>query len=130
MLHVLNFVLGVAIAYWIYNDAREKKGYDTGRSLLWALAAVPFTFVTLLVYLLFAKPLTEAPARDVVDVKGEVKILSSCPGCGRTVQEDFKICPYCGQVLHPCCQACGREIPRDARLCPYCGAAMSQVGKN
>lgn len=129
MLHALNFILGLVIAYWIYNDARDKKGYDTSRALLWALAAVPFTFITLLVYMLFAKPL--GPARDVIDIKAtEVKVAAACPHCGRAVQDDFKICPYCGQALRCRCQSCGREIPCDAKLCPYCGAAMPQPGQN
>lgn len=128
MWHALNLILGLIIAYWIYNDAREKKGYDTGRALLWSLAAVPFTFITLLVYLLFAKP--PRAAQDVIDVKAtEVKTVA-CPHCGRTVQDDFRICPYCGQALHCRCQSCGREIPCDAKLCPYCGTAVPQPEQN
>jgi hypothetical protein len=36
---------------------------------------------------------------------------NSCPGCGRSLEEGWRLCPYCGEWLRP-----GAPRPRPARL--------------
>jgi len=46
----------------------------------------------------------------------------SCPSCGKGIQPDFTVCPYCGQDLKPGeCSKCGKELQPEFTVCPYCG---------
>ena len=45
-----------------------------------------------------------------------------CPGCGRTLQDDFTFCPFCKASLKRLCRNCGRPLQDEWANCPYCGA--------
>ncbi len=46
----------------------------------------------------------------------------SCSRCGRGVNAEFKLCPYCGYELRPkSCQGCGKEVIAEFKFCPHCG---------
>ncbi|HEX9092376.1 MAG TPA: hypothetical protein VF902_00185 [Coriobacteriia bacterium] len=41
--------------------------------------------------------------------RGSSKAISlPCPTCGRTVMDDWRMCPYCGRVLEPASNQGGR----------------------
>lgn len=46
----------------------------------------------------------------------------TCNKCGKEIDKDFKLCPYCGEpVDKPTCPKCNKELDSDFNLCPYCG---------
>jgi predicted amidophosphoribosyltransferase len=48
----------------------------------------------------------------------------SCPYCDREImQANFPYCQAC-QVTIFYCPGCGKPVPRDKRLCPHCGAEI------
>lgn len=51
-----------------------------------------------------------------------------CPSCGRPVQEDFVLCPYCGTQLKRSCPSCRRAVEVEWNVCPYCGADLTETG--
>lgn len=53
----------------------------------------------------------------------------ACPGCSRTVQEDFLFCPTCHTRLKKACVECGRLLHLRWSICPYCGAAQAASGE-
>jgi len=58
-----------------------------------------------------------------IDESSESKIIK-CPSCGRPIDEEYMVCPYCGTSLKIQCSQCGRLIPMDSSVCPYCGNKM------
>jgi len=50
-----------------------------------------------------------------------------CHGCGKPIQPDFKVCPYCGTSVKMFCSSCWRELQDDFRICPYCGTPIKTV---
>lgn len=48
-----------------------------------------------------------------------------CPNCGKSVQADFSLCPFCGTQLPRKCVKCGKEVRSDFALCPYCGTKLN-----
>jgi len=46
---------------------------------------------------------------------------SKCPNCGKGVEDDFIICPYCQTTLKAKCAKCGQLLEEDWVACPYCG---------
>jgi RNA polymerase subunit RPABC4/transcription elongation factor Spt4 len=51
---------------------------------------------------------------------------STCPNCGRPVEENWGICPYCRADLRsePTCPTCGKPVKRDWAVCPYCRTSL------
>ena len=48
--------------------------------------------------------------------------LDLCPNCGKSVLEDFNVCPFCELDLRKIkCTSCGKDISKDYKVCPYCG---------
>jgi predicted amidophosphoribosyltransferase len=47
-----------------------------------------------------------------------------CPQCGRAVEEDWQVCPYCGGRLASECPECGKATQLEWVVCPYCGATL------
>lgn len=50
-----------------------------------------------------------------------------CKNCGKPLQEDFNVCPYCGTVQKIICRKCGEELEEDFINCPYCGEPVIKV---
>jgi RNA polymerase subunit RPABC4/transcription elongation factor Spt4 len=95
------------IALIVYRDA-SKRGMDPW---YWATIAafVPF-FIGLIIYLLERR-----------------SVKKTCLSCGKELQGDFKICPYCGQNQEISCDKCQKAVAPDWKLCPFCGASLHTV---
>jgi RNA polymerase subunit RPABC4/transcription elongation factor Spt4 len=50
----------------------------------------------------------------------------ACPGCNRSIQEEYLYCPTCHTRLKKPCLECGRQLHLKWSLCPYCGATQTQ----
>lgn len=53
-----------------------------------------------------------------VDVREEG--IVSCPGCARSVSEEFLACPHCGETISSTCGHCSKIIQPDWSFCPFC----------
>jgi len=56
-----------------------------------------------------------------------------CPSCGADNPDGKKFCGDCGkalpQQLFRMCMKCGRSINWDSNLCPYCGYRLPAMKK-
>jgi RNA polymerase subunit RPABC4/transcription elongation factor Spt4 len=108
LLHQLPLILMVVVAAVIgtvvYRDAAAR-GMDPW---LWATVAV---FVPALIGLVIYLIVRSNPMR-------------TCPKCGRTLRQDFRLCPYCGHVQEAHCPQCQTAISEGWRLCPQCGQSL------
>ena len=50
-----------------------------------------------------------------------------CPYCGRGIQADFVVCPFCGKSTKSVCPKCGKQVQKDFMACPYCGTALKNA---
>ena len=66
------------------------------------------------------EPLPPPPPPDLVST-------AVCPSCGRQVQADFVVCPYCGKPMRASCPKCGKQVERDFVACPYCGTPLKNA---
>jgi type IV pilus assembly protein PilB len=46
---------------------------------------------------------------------------SSCSGCGRPINSEYRHCPYCRTVLRRVCETCSRTLQAGWTICAYCG---------
>ena len=102
-------LIQIGLAVWVGVDA-HRRGLN---GFLWGLLVFFTTVVGLIVYLLVGPSMAQP---------GVVRGRRSCPSCGRHVQSDFKLCPYCSASLG--CRQCGRDLQPDWKLCPQCGTPI------
>jgi hypothetical protein len=120
-------VLYVAVAFWVVRDARR-------RSDSWFFAAfagllgLALPFLGVLLYLIVRPPRTLDEERalqleeqalaeeELVDVPS----ARPCPSCGRDIEPEFVICPYCRTQFARRCSACGKWLRLGWHVCPYC----------
>ncbi|MDL2280761.1 zinc ribbon domain-containing protein [Selenomonadales bacterium OttesenSCG-928-I06] len=121
----IGIVIALVAAGWVYFDAKEL-GKGTNDALLWALGVFLLLIVFLPLYLVVGrkKDKKEKPDSDehyIIDVEAtEVEDVFNCPECLKEVQEDFKVCPYCGCSLKLQCKNCGAKLEQDWKVCPHC----------
>ncbi|MCP5106641.1 MAG: zinc-ribbon domain-containing protein [bacterium] len=90
----------------VFKDA-EKRGMDPW---LW-LTVVTFVpnLIGVIIYLI---------------VRHSVK--GACTNCGKAIQKDFKICPYCGQNQDIACENCKKPVSPDWTVCPFCAHKLGK----
>jgi RNA polymerase subunit RPABC4/transcription elongation factor Spt4 len=120
-------ILYVAVAFWIVRDARR-------RSESWlfatfaALIGLGLPFLGALLYLIIRPPRTLDEERALQleeQALAEEEIVETptvrpCPKCGREIEQEFVICPYCRTQFARRCAACGRWLRLGWHVCPYC----------
>ena len=68
-----------------------------------------------------------ATAEDVAFVVRDIEWSECCPGCERSIEPDFEVCPHCGIDLRTACPGCGRDTEAEWRTCPYCRADLPKT---
>jgi hypothetical protein len=130
---VLAVVFWIALAFWVYKDARRRIGDPFLRFMGTLLGLVP-PYIGPVVYLLFR------PSETIADVRSrrvELQALEqqlaraqpACPSCSSPVEPDYLACPVCTEVLRLPCAHCEAPLEPLWQLCPYCATPVhpSQV---
>ena len=95
------------IATLVYKDA-SKKGMDPW---LWATVATFMpNLIGVIIYLI---------------VRYNVK--KTCVACGKGLQSDFMVCPYCGASQELLCPGCGVPTSPEWKMCPHCGQDLNKL---
>jgi len=127
-------VLWVALAFWMVRDARLR---STSSSMAMVAAALGLflPFLGVLVYLVVRPPRTldEQRALELEERAFEEEPVEAtdrpCPTCGREIEKDFVVCPYCRTHFGRRCLACQRWLRLGWRVCPYCSEEVGLPGR-
>ncbi|MGE5672656.1 MAG: double zinc ribbon domain-containing protein [Mycobacterium leprae] len=104
ILSMLGFVLyWLAVAFWVYTDARRR----STKALAWGLLVLLTNLVGLLVYWI---------------VRREER---HCPACHGKVERGHEYCTACGKGLQEKCLECGQPLRQGWQYCAKCGAPRS-----
>jgi RNA polymerase subunit RPABC4/transcription elongation factor Spt4 len=122
-------LLWLATAYWVLRDM-QRRHLDPAMGFAAATAVVvasPVLFPLALVVYRIVRPgetLAERRERELTERLEEVEadFALACPGCARSVEEDWLVCPACRTRLARRCASCGRTMGLDWSLCGWCGA--------
>lgn len=127
----LAVVFWLALAFWVYKDARRRVDDPWLVGIAGLLGLVP-PYVGPLVYLLFrpAETLADAQAR-----RAELRALEqhlgrgrpACPVCSTTVEPDFLVCPVCTTELRQACPRCDAPLEPLWQVCPYCAREIESI---
>jgi hypothetical protein len=117
-------VFWLAVAYWVYKDARRRIEDPWLVAMATVLGVVP-PFVGALVYMLFRPPeyLEDVREREL-EIKAMEERLSRrdlhCPVCRAEVDPVFLVCPVCTTKLKQACVNCKAPLEALWQICPYC----------
>jgi RNA polymerase subunit RPABC4/transcription elongation factor Spt4 len=132
------FLLAIGIAYlialwfalvaWTFRDI-ESRSRSVFTQVFSTLLVVLFFVPGLLLYLILRpkETLDQVFQRALEEeyLLQDLEELPLCPGCQRSVEADFVICPHCQTSLRHSCASCSRLIDRRWTVCPYCTAPVT-----
>jgi hypothetical protein len=123
-------LLLVALAYNVVRDARRRSDSIVFAIVAFLLAFVP-PFLGGLIYLVVRPPRTLAEERSLdleqqilAEPPTDVPETRPCPTCGRDIEEEFVICPYCRTQFARRCALCERRLRLGWPVCPYCATEV------
>lgn len=117
-------VFWLAIAYWVFKDARRRIEDPWLVAMATVLGLVP-PFVGAVIYMLFRPP---EYLEDVRERELEIKAMEQrlairdlhCPVCRAEVDASFLVCPVCTTKLKQACRECKAPLEALWQVCPYC----------
>lgn len=123
-------VLWLSLAYWALKDARSRSENATFHIVAMVLN-LAFPLLGLVVYLLIRPTMTlieeralELEAEALAGAPSESEEVRACPACGRDIERDFVLCPYCHTHFAKRCPSCRKSVRLGWDLCPYCAASL------
>jgi hypothetical protein len=117
-------IFWLAIAYWVYKDARRRIEDPWLVAMATLLGLVP-PFFGALVYMLFRPPeyLEDIRERDLEIRELEERMSRfelRCPVCRAAVDPSYLVCPVCTTKLKQACENCNAPLEPLWQVCPYC----------
>jgi RNA polymerase subunit RPABC4/transcription elongation factor Spt4 len=116
--------LWLSLIIWAFRDMRARTR-DPFAQLLAALLVAVLPGVGIIIYLILRPPetLAEAYERALEEeaLLQEIEERPACPGCSRTVESNWILCPHCHTRLRKACPDCDALMELHWNLCPYCG---------
>jgi hypothetical protein len=117
-------VFWLAVAYWVYKDARRRIEDPWLVGMAVVLGLVP-PFLGAVVYMLFRPP---EYIEDVRERELEIKAMEErlarrdlhCPVCRAEVGPDYLVCPVCTTKLKQACVNCKAPLEALWQVCPFC----------
>ena len=134
------FLLAIGIAYliavwfalvaWTFRDI-ESRSRSVFTQVFSTLLVVLFFVPGLLLYLILRpkETLDQAFQRALEEeyLLQDLDDLPLCPGCQRSVDPEFVLCPHCQTSLRSPCPACSRLLDLRWDVCPYCAVPVDKA---
>ena len=129
LLGVFLVVVWLALVYWTFADARRRiadpliVGCCAVASLIF-----PFVGTVVYMIVRPPEYLDDVRERELEMQAAEARLQESgylvCPHCEQHVEKDFLRCPNCMRKLKDPCGNCGKPLDPDWAICPYCEAEV------
>jgi hypothetical protein len=118
----------LALAHWVYRDARRRMDDRWLVGTATALGTL-VPYLGPVIYLLFRPPetLEDVHARELEVRALEERLVhhdAHCPVCRAEVEETFLVCPVCTTQLKRPCLRCDAALDRLWQVCPYCATPV------
>lgn len=116
--------LWISLVIWAFRDMRARSR-DPFAQLLAALVVAALPAVGIIIYLILRprETLAEAYERALEEeaLLQEIEERPRCPGCSRTTESNWLLCPYCHTRLKKACPDCNSLLDLQWNICPFCG---------
>lgn len=116
--------LWLSLIIWAFRDMRHRSR-DPFAQILAGLLVALLPFIGIIIYLILRPPetLAEAYERALEEeaLLQEIEERPTCPGCSRTINSTWILCPHCHTRLRKACPDCNSLMDLQWTLCPFCG---------
>ncbi len=123
VLAAVAMALWISMIIWAFRDMRARSR-DMFGQILAALVVGVLNVPGLLVYLILRprETLAEQYERALEEeaLLQEIEGRAVCPGCGHSIKDTWRLCPYCHTKLKKSCQKCAELLELPWTICPYC----------
>ena len=124
---LLAVVFWLAMAYWVYKDARRRVDDPWLVAMAVLVGLIPIAGP--IVYMFFRPPeyLEDVRERDL-EIKAMEERLAAqdlrCPVCRAQVESSYLVCPVCTSRLKHACGKCGSPLEAIWQACPHCATPV------
>lgn len=123
--------LWIASIWWTFRDIRSRTT-DAFLQIAATLLVAIFSFAGLLIYIILRPPKTlaelyEESLEEEAFLQG-IHVQTACPVCKQRTEPEFVFCPWCQTRLKRLCLSCERPLMLRWKMCPYCGQQVHPVG--
>lgn len=122
-------VIWLALIYWTYSDARRRIHDRMLVGCATVASVFPYIGTLIYMIVRPPEFIDDVHERELEIQAAEARIAESgahaCPYCDYLVERDFLRCPNCTRKLKEPCASCGRPLDPDWKLCPYCEAQVA-----
>ena len=140
VLTILEYTLIVLGAYfvvfwfglvaWTVQDVFRRTRDWLVRLIAFLLVLV-FHIPGLIIYLVI-RPQETLAASDSRKIEEEALLQGleerlACPHCHKPAEQDFAVCPFCGERLKQPCSLCGRLLQFNWSVCPSCATPVNRT---
>jgi hypothetical protein len=117
-------VFWLALIYWTFADARRRISDPILIGCATVASLFPYVGTLIYMIVRPPEYLDDVHERELEIQAAEARIseigLLLCPHCDHEVEKDFLRCPTCMRKLKDPCATCGRPLDPQWKLCPYC----------
>lgn len=117
-------VLWLALIYWTFADARRRIGDGVLVACAVIVALFPFVGTLIYMIVRPPEYLADVHERNLEIQAAQARLeqigIESCPYCDNHVEREFLRCPHCLRKLRDPCVRCGKPLQGDWKICPYC----------
>ena len=126
VLMLVLIVIWAALIFWTYADARRRIDDPMLVACATAASFFPFVGTIVYTIVRPPEFLDDVRLRDIEMTAAEARLAQLdyglCPHCDYEVKGEYLRCPNCMQRLRERCRSCGKPVDPDWKLCPYCEA--------
>lgn len=117
-------IFWLTLVYWTFADARRRIADGVLVGCATIVAFFPFVGTLVYMIVRPPEYLEDVRERDLEIRAAEARLaetgVRSCPYCDHLVEREFLRCPHCLRKLRDACVSCGKPLEPDWKICPYC----------
>ena len=121
-------VIWLALVYWTYADARRRISDPWIIGSATVASLFPFVGTLVYMIVRPPEYLDDVRERELEIQAAEARLAELgyhlCPHCDYEVEKDFLRCPSCMRKLKDPCPVCGKPLDPNWRICPFCEAEV------
>jgi double zinc ribbon protein len=121
-------VVWLALVYYTFADARRRIADPMLVFCATAASLFPFVGTVVYMIVRPPEYLDDVRERELEMQAAEARLQESgylvCPHCEQHVEKDFLRCPNCMRKLKDPCGNCGKPLDPQWPICPYCEAEV------
>ena len=122
-------IIWLSLLYWTRADAKRRIADPVLRLCATACSLFPFVGTLVYMIVRPPEYLEDVHERELEIQAAEARLAESgvllCPYCDHEIEKDFLRCPTCLRKLKDPCATCGRPLDPEWTICPFC---ESEVG--